>query len=112
MAEAGQNRNPLALVAFPDFLTGTRVGAGTVTTNSVTVTALDGTAPYTHAWAKVSGDSLSIDIDSPTAATTTITASHNSAPQTRAGLIKCTVTDSSTPARTGVIGVQYETTNT
>jgi hypothetical protein len=112
LAEAGENRNPLSPVAFPDFITGTRVGAGAVTTDVAEVTVLDGTAPYTYAWATVSGDSIHIAIDSPTASSTSITASHSTAPQTRAGLIKCTVTDSSTPVRTGVIGVQYETTST
>jgi hypothetical protein len=111
-AAAAENKNPLSLVAFPYFLTGTRVGSGDVTTDSTTVKPLDGTLPYTYAWTKVSGSSLNITIDSPTSETTSITATHNSAPQTRAGLIVCTVTDSSTPPRSGVVSVEYETTST
>jgi len=60
------------------------------TTNSVTVTPAGGTAPYTYAWTKVSGDDF--DIGAPTTATTTFsgTPEFNS---DLSGVYRCTVTD-------------------
>lgn len=61
---------------------------GSVTTNSVTVTAA-GTGPLTYLWTRVSGDAITID--SPTAATTTFSGTVGATGKT--ALFKCTVTD-------------------
>lgn len=66
-------------------------GAGpSQTTNSVTVTPSGGTAPYSYAWAKDSGDTISAN--SPTAATTSFTGSTADG-ETASAVFTCTVTD-------------------
>jgi hypothetical protein len=70
---------------------GSRSGAGTATTNSVTVTASGGTGPYTYAWANVTGDAFTVT--SPTAATTTFSIVL-SLDDYRTAEYRCTVTDS------------------
>jgi hypothetical protein len=64
----------------------------TVTSNSVTVTPSGGTAPYTYAWTRLSGDSA-VAANSPTTATTTFSAN---VPKwdSREATMQCTVTDS------------------
>ena len=66
-------------------------GGGPFTTNSITVTASGGTAPYTYSWSKVSGDTMTIS--SSTAATVSWTDS-GTAPSSLNSVWKCTVTDS------------------
>jgi hypothetical protein len=61
------------------------------TTGSITVTPAGGTAPYTYAWTKVSG--ATITADSSTAATTTFTATSLTSGETRVAIFRCTVTD-------------------
>jgi len=63
----------------------------TLTTASTTVTASGGTTPYTYSWAFVSGDSFTIT--SPSAATTTFSATLNE-DEFVSGIYRCTVTDS------------------
>jgi hypothetical protein len=63
----------------------------TLTTVSTTVTASGGTTPYTYSWAFVSGDSFTIT--SPSAATTTFSATLNE-DEFVSGIYRCTVTDS------------------
>jgi hypothetical protein len=65
--------------------------AATLTTASTTVTASGGTTPYTYSWAFVSGDSFTIT--SPSAATTTFSATLNE-DEFVSGIYRCTVTDS------------------
>jgi hypothetical protein len=66
--------------------------ASTQTTASTTVTVTGGVSPYTHSWSKVSGDTLTVD--SPTAATTTFTATGLVQGDSRDATYRCTVTDS------------------
>ena len=70
---------------------GSGVGNGPYTTNAVTVTAYGGVSPYTYAWTKVSGDTLTI-----TSASTYSVAwtASGTAPSSKAAVWKCTVTDS------------------
>ena len=82
------------LVTIPSSVLGSNSGAsghGSVTSSSAAATVTGGTAPYTYAWSRVSGD-LSITIDTPTGSSTTFTADvYNAAPKD--GLFKLTVTD-------------------
>jgi hypothetical protein len=65
--------------------------AGTViTTGGVTITPTGGTAPYTYAWAKQSGDT--VNVTAPTAATTTFSQTGGAGEVFNATYC-CTVTD-------------------
>lgn len=68
-----------------------RSGAGSITTNSVTVTPEGGTGPYAYAWTYVSGDTFTVS--SASSATTTFSATL-AAGETRHGVYRCTITDS------------------
>lgn len=62
----------------------------TVTTNSVTITAIGGSGSYTYSWARLSGDVYTIL--SPTSATTQFRLSA-STPSDHAGVYRCTIND-------------------
>ena len=62
------------------------------TTVAVTVTVTGGIAPYSYAWSHVSGDT-GVVVDSPSAATTTFTATPG-LNATKSAIKRCTVTDS------------------
>lgn len=82
----------VAMTASASPTTLSRTGsAATLTTVSTTVTASGGTTPYTYSWAFVSGDSFTIT--SPSAATTTFSATLNE-DEFVSGIYRCTVTDS------------------
>jgi hypothetical protein len=83
---------------------GSRLGTGSVTTNSVTVTESGGTGPYTYAWAYVSGDA-GFSANSPTAATTTFTGSITALGQDKIAVWRCTVTDSLLATASVTVGV-------
>lgn len=68
---------------------------GTITSNSTTVTPAGGSSPYTYAWTKVTGDTLTVT--SPTSATTTFSTSGLAEGNFVAATYRCTVTDSTTP---------------
>lgn len=80
----------LTATADKSAVVGTRVGAGTATTATVTITPSGGTAPYTYAWAKKSGDTIA-----PTAATSAATAFSGSVTvgELKKAAYTCTVTD-------------------
>lgn len=99
----------------PTSLTGYRAGAGSVATGdgsgvaTVTVTASGGTGPYSYAWAKVSGETLTVDM--PTAATTSFSTSVSTG-QLKTSVYRCTVTDSAGSPATYTVDVSitlYET---
>jgi hypothetical protein len=100
-AQAAQT-NPFALTANSAYCSALSDILGPQTTSSVTVTPSGGVAPYTYAWTKVSGDTVTID--SPAAATTTFTGTppENS---TLSGTYKCTVTDSTPASAIITVGV-------
>jgi len=81
---------------------GTRVGAGSVTTALVTVTASGGTGPYTYAWANVSGDTFTPTL--PTAAATAFTITVTLG-ETASAVYRCTVTDDVAATYTVDVGV-------
>lgn len=78
--------------ASPSTVSGSRTGAGVVTSTAATVTAHGGTAPYTYAWTNAGGDS-SIAAVSLTSATSTFSGNVASG-DTATASMKCTVTDS------------------
>lgn len=87
------NRVFFAYTAFP---------GGTVTTNSVTVTPV-GTPAYTYLWTVADPN---VTINSPTAATTTLTATGSGAARTYVGSARCTYTDSI--GLVGYVDVDYD----
>lgn len=62
----------LNLSVTPGSAYGSHFGPGTAGTNTVTVSVSGGTPPYSHSWAKFSGDTFTVTI--PSAATTSFTA--------------------------------------
>ena len=84
---------------------GSRATAGSVTTNTVTVTPSGGTSPYTYAWTWFSGGT-GITITSPSAATTDFSGLVSSTTPIRSGTARCTVTDSA--SRTTTVDVPVE----
>jgi hypothetical protein len=88
--KAGSASSALAASVSESNLSATDTGA-TVTTGSVTVTAYGGTAPYTYAWTKASGDTLSVSAAS--SAATTFAGTSMTAGLTKSAVYRCTVTD-------------------
>lgn len=93
-----------SLTATPDHSTrfGSCFGTGTSTTNSVTVTASGGTAPYSYAWTRVTSDHPTNDptANSPAAATTTFTQTNIGVAEGYTATFRCTVTDANTNTAT------------
>lgn len=69
---------------------GSILGAGPVTTGSITCSPTGGTAPYSYAWTFVSGNSFTVD--SPTSATTAFSTTLSTA-ETKTATYRCTITD-------------------
>lgn len=91
--------------------TGTTAG---LTSPSVTITPVNGVAPYTYAWSWDSGGT-GITISSPTAATTTFSVAGMAVDENRNGVAKCVVTDSTggTPLTfTVLVGVNFNRVST
>lgn len=78
-------------------------GTSSLTTASVTATPSGGSSPYTYAWTKLSGDSITCN--SPSAATTTFTANAMTSGETRVATFRFTVTDNDTVTATADIVV-------
>lgn len=81
-------------------------GTGDITSSAITLTPTNGIAPYTYAWAFVSGDAITAD--SPAAATTSFTGNPPEVGNTLDAIFSWTVTDSTggTPlTRTGQVSV-------
>lgn len=74
------------------------------TTPSTTVTATGGTPAYTYAWTWASGGT-SITTTSPTAATTTFSATGLADGEVRSGVARCTITDSLAATKTVDVAV-------
>ncbi len=91
-ATAAASGGALSASVLPTYAYGDRIGAGSVTTNAVSVSASGGTAPYTYAWAKKSGAGTMV-ANSPTAAITDFEGTLL-AGAVRSQIWTCTVTDS------------------
>jgi hypothetical protein len=78
---------------------GTRVGAGSVTSATVTVTASGGTAPYTYAWTKISGGAITAVLP---ASDVTAFSGTVALGETISAQFQCTITDD--VAATFVVG--------
>lgn len=106
---AGGGSGMLTLTASPVSVSGSGGSGGdlTLVTSAVTVSVSGGTAPYTHAWTFVSGDTGWI-ILSPAAATTRF---QNDVPtvDSKSGTFRDTVTDAR--GRTGTVDVPAQLFN-
>ena len=103
---SGGGGSGLSAIASPGSATGAVTNSSlftVVTSNSVTVTATGGTAPYTYAWTRVSGDSA------PTPSSYTAAGVYWSASvgrdQERTATWRCTVTDAALDTATVDVGV-------
>ena len=82
---------------------GTRLGPGSVTSATVTVTATGGTGPYIYAWSKISGDTITATLA--TSATTAFSGTV-ALGETITASFQCVITDSVLATFTvGPIGV-------
>lgn len=91
LAALGSPAIALQVNASPTNAYSTASGGGTQVTNLITVSSLNGVAPFTYAWTLVSG--VDIDIDSDDTASTTFSADVGFG-ETITGVARCTVTDS------------------
>jgi hypothetical protein len=90
---AGSSGPAISVTIDPNLAYGSRSAKGTAFTYYVTATASGGVAPYTYAWAYVSGDNT-FTASAPTAATTRWSASLTQFGQYKESVWKVTVTDS------------------
>jgi hypothetical protein len=81
----------------------TLVGTSSGSTASSTVTAIEGTAPYTYAWTKNSGGSSKVSVNSASSATTTFSGTGLADGENASAAFTCTVTD--TPLATATVQV-------
>ena len=100
---------PFTVEASPISAVGSGFVAGPVSvkTNTITVTATGGTAPYTYAWTRVSGPA-GFNILSPTSNATRFAITLDQGEDATA-LFRCTVTDAR--ARTGTVDVEANASN-
>lgn len=75
----------------------------TVTTGAISITAVGGTATYTYAWTKLSGDTITAT--SATSSSTTFSGATMVSGETRNAIFRCTVTDSASPQATYTVDV-------
>jgi len=87
----------LFLSVTPSSANGSTTGGGTCVSNPVTVSVSGGIGPYTYAWTKVSGDTMTLsDVDG---ATTTFSASVG-INSSKSAVYRCTVTDNVSVSKT------------
>jgi hypothetical protein len=85
----------LTASAAPGFISGFRLGSGSVTSDAATATPSGGIGPFTYAWEIVSQIGGTASLTSASTASTEMTATLT-APQTITGEIRCVVTDTVT----------------
>jgi hypothetical protein len=101
-------REAMSLAVSPTTLV--RFGStSTLTTNTTTATPTGGSSPYTYAWTKVSGDTLTVTAS--TSATTAFQATGLSVGDSRAATYRCTVTDSAAATATADVIITIERTD-
>lgn len=88
----GTNPSIRSAYCTPDYIFNGRYGPGSITTDPTTVGYTGGIGTVTFSWAKVSGDTFTVN--SPTAGTTTFTVSVG-AYATKSAVYRCTATDGS-----------------
>jgi hypothetical protein len=89
---SGAGAGSTVLAVSADYSSLTASGSGTtVTSATVTATAIRGTSPYTYAWTKVSGDTITIG--SAATAGTTFEATSLASGESRNAIFRCTATD-------------------
>jgi hypothetical protein len=103
VAVAGGVGGALSGYANKSSVGGTRTGPGSVTSSTVTITATGGTGPYTYAWTKIAGDTITATL--PTAATTAFSGTV-ALGETITATFQCEITDSALATfMVGPIGV-------
>lgn len=90
-------------------VSGSRSDAGSVTSAAAVLLPTGGTPPYTYAWTKISGDTLTVT--SPTAASSTFSSTLTDG-QTKSAVYRCTVTDSAGVPATAYDDVTINLTST
>lgn len=98
----------LTAIAAPSNITTASTHGGTLTSTAFLCTPMGGTAPYTYLWSRVSGD-VSIQITSPTSASTTTSVTLAGGDTTSAQL-SCQVTDShSLVTNSNIVTASFQT---
>lgn len=92
----------LSVTASPTSVSKTE-DAASITTATVTAAATGGASPYTYAWTKLSGGSITAV--SASAAATTFNAATMAASESRSAAFRCTATDSASPQATATVDV-------
>ena len=106
---SGAGAGSTVLAVSADYSSLTTNGSGTtVTSATVTATAIRGTSPYTYAWTKVSGDTITIG--SAATAGTTFSAATMASGESRTATFRCTATDN--VAATATVDVVITLTRT
>jgi hypothetical protein len=91
VAVAGGVGGALSGYANKSSVGGTRLGPGSVTSATVTVTATGGTGPYTYAWSKIAGDTITAT--APTSNATAFSGTVGGG-ETITATFQCVITDS------------------
>jgi hypothetical protein len=92
----------LAVTASPTSVSKSE-DAATITTATVTASAVGGAGGYTYAWTKVSGGTITAT--SSATAATTFEAATMAAGEARSAIFRCTATDTASPAATATVDV-------
>lgn len=88
-------------------VSGSRSGAGAVTSSAATAVPVNGTAPYTYVWTKVSGSTFTIN--TPTAISTTFSASLTNG-ETQSAVYKVTATDAALATDEATVSISLVST--
>lgn len=95
----------LTAFATPSSIYGSHFGPGVAATPAVTISVTGGTTPYTYAWTKVSGDTMTVA--NPTGASTGFSATVGYGDSLNA-TYRCTITDAAGRTKTVDVGVTLE----
>lgn len=95
----------LSVAATPDSVSGSRTGAGLVTSDATSAVASGGVGPYSYAWSQVSGDPMTIT--APTSSSTAFSAEVAAAEVLNA-VMRVTASDASGATASDEVAVQLQ----